>query len=162
MKRRLDENDSEITRALRDAGALVWHLDCVEPGRPDKLVAFLGRISLLEVKRSKGGRLSAEQRAAHAALAAHGVRVHVVRSIREALDAVGIGATHDQRRREGLGEVAGALRRKSDEFEARSGRLVPAQHDYRDLHGGDRSKEKTRSSAWGEIWDRPVKIPDRV
>jgi hypothetical protein len=148
MKRRLDANDATITRALREQGALVWHLDTREPGRPDKLVAFLGQLTLLEIKTPKTGRLSREQREAHAEMARHGVRVHVVRTVREALDAVGIGQRVDAERRRALGEIAAGLRQKSDAFERRA-KLVPGRHDYRG------------NSAWEDA-HRESPIPEKV
>jgi hypothetical protein len=146
--RKLDANDAKITRALREQGALVWHLDCREPGRPDKLIAFLGRLTLLEIKAPKTGRLSREQREAHAEMARHGVRVHVVRTVREAFEAVGIGQRVDAERRRALGDIAANIRKKSDDFERRA-RLVPATHDYRG------------SSAWEDA-HRESPIPDKV
>ena len=146
--RKLDSNDAVITRALRDAGCVVWHLDCVEPGRPDKLVGFLGQIYLLEIKAPKTGRLSREQKAAHAEMAKARVRVHVVRSVPEALRAVGICAEKQKERRQALGEIASAMRKKSDDFERRA-KLVSSARDYRG------------ASAWEDA-HRETPIPDKV
>jgi hypothetical protein len=148
--RRFDENDAEITKALREAGCLVWHLDCVEKGRPDKLVAFLGRLTLLEIKSERVGRLSKAQRDAHAEMARHGVQVHVVRSVREALDAVGIGPKADAERRRALGEIASGIRAKSDRFE-KVRWLVSSAKSYR--------------CPEGDPWADPgsaSKIPDEI
>jgi len=129
-QRKLDANDGEITAALRGAGALVWHLDCVEPGRPDKLVAIFGHLYLLEIKAPKTGRLSKKQVEARAEMARHGVKVHVVRSQKEAFEAIGIGGAKAEDRRRALGEIAANLRKTSDDFERRA-RLVPSSRDYR-------------------------------
>lgn len=130
MKRKLDANDSEITQALKQAGACVWHIDCREPGRPDKLVGFLGRLCLLEIKAPKTGRLSSAQREAHREMARRGVKVHVVHTVQEAFEAVGIGPSFADQRRQALGEIAAGIRAKSDAFELRA-KLVSGTHDYR-------------------------------
>lgn len=47
---RADENQPDIVKALRLAGAVVQHLHAVGAGCPDLLVGFGGRNYLLEVK----------------------------------------------------------------------------------------------------------------
>jgi hypothetical protein len=125
--RKLDSNDPEITRMLREAGAVVWHLDCLEPGRPDKLVGFLGKLCLLEIKAPKTGRLSKEQKDARKEMARAGVRVHVVHTVREAFEAVGITGERAAQNHRALGELAANLQPKI----TGQSRLVPSRHNYR-------------------------------
>lgn len=90
-----DRNTASVVSALRQAGAHVSYLDVEggggRAGLPDLLVAA-PRVGarLLEVKRPKG-RLSDAQRDWHARwLAAGGPAVIVVRSVEEALAAIGL------------------------------------------------------------------------
>lgn len=86
---RVDETQPAIKEALELAGAKVEVLDVHKAGVPDFLVGWLGTLTLMENK-SKGGRLSAEQEAEHAAWARVGVKVVTCRTPREALDAIGV------------------------------------------------------------------------
>jgi hypothetical protein len=88
-RHRSDEVAPAIVDALRQTGCRVVPFESPWPGEPDLLVGWVGRLTLLELK-SPGGRLSDEQRTAHAAWARVGVKVETVRTPREALDAVGI------------------------------------------------------------------------
>jgi hypothetical protein len=82
---RVDANQPEIVRALRQVGATVQHLHTVGHGCPDLLVARNGNMYLLEIKVG-GARLTDDERKWHECWAAH---VYVVRSIGEALAAIG-------------------------------------------------------------------------
>lgn len=48
--KKVDSNQSKITKALRDLGATVQHLHAVGKGCPDLLVGYKGGNYLLEVK----------------------------------------------------------------------------------------------------------------
>ena len=50
MFKKVDSNQSKITKALRDFGATVQHLHAVGKGCPDLLVGYKGSNYLLEVK----------------------------------------------------------------------------------------------------------------
>lgn len=67
-------------------GGRVYHVHCAEPGTPDLFVVDLG--IWIEVKTARG-RLRPEQKIWHEKAARRFVRVAVVRSVREALAAVG-------------------------------------------------------------------------
>ncbi len=78
-----------IVDVLRQAGCRVVPLESPSPGEPDLLCGWCGTLTLMELK-SPGGRLSEDQRTAHAAWARVGVKVATVKTPREALGAVGI------------------------------------------------------------------------
>ena len=82
MRNKPDTNQPEIVQALRDIGAVVFLI-----GRPlDLLVAFRGRLTLMEVKNPEGeNKLSKSQKKTVDLLRAVGVDVPVVRSAEEAL-----------------------------------------------------------------------------
>lgn len=82
--RKIDANQPEIVKALRDAGCQVHSAASLGRGAPDLLVSRAMRVWLLEVK-GKDGRLTPAQRAWHALWP-----VHVVRNSQEALRAVGL------------------------------------------------------------------------
>jgi hypothetical protein len=50
-RKRVDQNQPEIVKALRDVGATVQHLHIVGEGCPDILVGFRQRNYLMEIKR---------------------------------------------------------------------------------------------------------------
>jgi hypothetical protein len=81
-----DKNENVIIEALRMAGAFVTSLS--DKGIPDLLVIFRGNVFFLEVK-SDGGRLTTHQVAWHAEALNHGVKVHIVKSVHDALLAIG-------------------------------------------------------------------------
>jgi hypothetical protein len=85
----VDGTQPDIVDVLREVGAHVLVLDVSEAGEPDLLVAWMGVLNLLECKARKGG-LSPEQVQVHDEYARCGIRVHTVRSLREALDAIGL------------------------------------------------------------------------
>ena len=87
MKRnKPDANQPEIVQALRDIGAKVWPI-----GQPlDLLVAFRGKLTLMEVKNPDGeDKVSKSQQVTIDLLEAVGVHVPVVRSADEAIEAIG-------------------------------------------------------------------------
>jgi hypothetical protein len=84
--KRVDRNQAEIVRALRQAGASVTLLHEVGAGCPDLLVGFLGVNYLLEVKTLRG-RLNDRERAWHRAWRG---RSAVVRTVEEALKQIGV------------------------------------------------------------------------
>jgi hypothetical protein len=83
-----DANQAEIVQALVKVGcSATWIEGILDSGAPDLLVGRAGRTYLLEIK-SGGGRLSASQFAWHRRW--RGAPVVVVRTIEEALTAVGV------------------------------------------------------------------------
>lgn len=143
-----DGNEPDIIRALTEAGTRVRRIESPDDDEPDLLVGFLGRLTLLEVKVPKTGRLTEGQKKAREEWARVGVRVYVVHSVREAFDAVGITGPRAARNHQALAELALSLRKKSQGFEQRT-KLVPSQHDYRG------------SSAWEDAHQESP-IPDKV
>ena len=86
--RRTDQNQKQIAEALRACGAFVEILN----GTVDLLVGFRGVWFVLEVKNPKGkNRLQASQDRFLEDCDHHGLPVHIVRSVDEALVAIGIG-----------------------------------------------------------------------
>lgn len=153
--RSFDANDGDITRALKQAGACVWHIGSPDKGGiPDKLVAIMGHLYLLEIKVPKTGRLSKAQRERHAEMARHGVKVHIVKTIKEALDAIGVTPEKNAERRRALGEIAAGIRKKSDDFEKRA-KLVSGKHDYR-------SAGKMTLAEFAASRDRPSDAADKA
>ena len=78
-----DENEAPIVHCLRKCGALVQPLSM--PGMPDLLIAYRGRLLLVEVKQPKK-KLTAAQRER----ALQGWPVVTVYSIVEALELIGV------------------------------------------------------------------------
>ena len=74
-----DENESEIVKALRAAGASVAHLS--SKGIPDLLVSFRSKLFLMEVK-MPGKKLTPEQVKFHENWKGE---IHIVRNIDEAI-----------------------------------------------------------------------------
>ena len=87
---KVDKNQKEIVDALRKVGASVCLLHTVGKGTPDILVGYQGKNILMEIK-SQRGRLTQCQKNFHATW--QGDAVKVVRSIEQALNAVGIPIT---------------------------------------------------------------------
>lgn len=86
---RVDSNQPRIVAALRQVGASVESLHRVGGGVPDILVGFRGENFLLEIKNPDGlNRIKPEQEAWHCAW--RGLPVAVVRSVDEALAAIGV------------------------------------------------------------------------
>lgn len=86
VRRKVDENHPAILKELRQAGCSVQSLATVGHGCPDLLVWSAGELHLLEVK-SGSKQLTQSERDWHAAW---GGTVHIVRSVAEALAAVGV------------------------------------------------------------------------
>ena len=84
---RVDSNQAEIVKALRDVGAYVYSI-----GQPfDLIVLWRDTWHLLEVKEPKGT-LTAAQKRTLEDIKSHGWNpecVHVVRNVAEALGAIG-------------------------------------------------------------------------
>ena len=85
--RKPDANEAAIVTALRKLGATVVRLESPLAGVPDLAVGFRGRWHLMEVKTAKGP-LSEAQQTWHASASAP---VAVVRSVEQALAAIGLG-----------------------------------------------------------------------
>ena len=88
---RVDGNQGEIVSALRQIGASVAPCHAVGQGFPDLCVGWNGETFLLEVKDPskpiRDQRLTPSQVEFHASWRGH---VAVVKSVREALEAIGI------------------------------------------------------------------------
>ncbi|MGH9158180.1 MAG: hypothetical protein ACRD1K_20620 [Acidimicrobiales bacterium] len=84
---RIDPNQPEIVEALRKAGAQVYPIQWPF----DLLVAFRGELHLLEVKVPGGGLGPDQKEMAQALALSGGYWVHVVRSVADALVAIGGG-----------------------------------------------------------------------
>ena len=88
--KKTDTNQSEIVDALRDRGCVVFVIH--QPF--DLLVASMGRLHIMEVKNPEGrNKLEDDQKKDLAKLWFVGVKVHVVRSVDEALEALGLGVS---------------------------------------------------------------------
>jgi len=83
---RVDQNQASIVKALRVAGATVQHLHKVGEGCPDLLVGFKCENYLMECKLVDTS-LNDKQIKWHCEWRGH---VFVVRSVDEALDAIGV------------------------------------------------------------------------
>ncbi len=83
----VDVNQAEIVAALRACGYRVLTMHAVGGGFPDLIVAKAGNVWLLEVKAATGRLTPAQERFIETW---SGPSVHVVRSIAEALEAVGV------------------------------------------------------------------------
>lgn len=83
---RRDENEPEITEALRSIGAMVEQNSA--KGRPDLHVIYRGQVREIEVK-GKNGKLTPAQKEYHARALEHGYVIPIVRTIDEALQAIG-------------------------------------------------------------------------
>lgn len=59
---KIDNNQREIVKALRDMGASVQHLHAVGKGCPDILVGYNGRNYLFEIKDGEKKKLTKDQR----------------------------------------------------------------------------------------------------
>ena len=78
---KIDRNQPEIVKALRDAGATVQILSTVGKGCPDLLVGYNEVNYLLEVK-YEDGKLTPDQRVFHSQWNG---KLHIVRSPEEAI-----------------------------------------------------------------------------
>ena len=91
---KIDANQPEIVKALRSAGCWVLSLAAIGEGVPDLLVTepvYPYRLHFLEVKDGSkppsARKLTPDQEAFHAKFPGH---IHVVKSIDEALSAIGV------------------------------------------------------------------------
>ena len=87
MPKRTDHNQAEIVEALRQIGATVQDLHNVGEGCPDLLVGAHGRNYLIEVKNGARAHLNSREARWHQAW---GGQVVVVRTVDEALQAIGV------------------------------------------------------------------------
>jgi hypothetical protein len=86
-----DDNQREIVRALRDAGATVMHLHTVGGGCPDICVGYRGGNYLIEIK--DGSKPLSAQKLTPAQFDWHRTwrgRVAVVNSVEAALKVIGV------------------------------------------------------------------------
>lgn len=83
---KVDANQPEIVRALEDIGADVLSLADMGKGVPDLLVHWRGTHYLMEVKGAKGRLTPAEI----AFIERWRGQVHIVRSIEDAFDVIGV------------------------------------------------------------------------
>jgi hypothetical protein len=87
MPKCVDSNRVKMVEALRDASVTVTSLHAVGRGVPDLLVGFRGENYLLEVKSSRGKLTSSQEDW----IQDWRGRVFIVRSVDDALMAVGVG-----------------------------------------------------------------------
>jgi hypothetical protein len=89
---KVDANQREVAQAMTKCGA--WVVDCsrVGEGYPDLNVVHRGRVLFVEVKDGSkppsARKLTPAQVEFHARAEAHGVTVHVVKDIDEAIDLI--------------------------------------------------------------------------
>lgn len=86
---RVDNNQSEIDAALRRIGAVVIPMTGDPAIGFDRLVAYRGRLFVIEVK-SDCGKLTEGERFRQEQLASVGVIYHVVKTEDEALAVIGV------------------------------------------------------------------------
>ena len=81
---RVDDNQREIVKAMRDFGASVWITSNLGDGGPDAVVAVQGNTALVEIKNreGKGVKLTADEQAFRSSWRG---RYEVVTSVAEAL-----------------------------------------------------------------------------
>jgi hypothetical protein len=109
----VDRNQHEITTALERVGCKVLVLDVSLAGCPDLLVGRFGNLYLLEVKNPAGrNHVEADQAFEHVSWKVVGVRVRIVRSISEALDAVGITGPEAEDNKAAMREMAERLKKE--------------------------------------------------
>lgn len=86
---RVDDNQSEIVKALQRIGVYVIDCSHVGAGFPDLLCAYRGQWTLLEIKDGakppSRRKLTPDQVIFHAEAMAKGCKVHVVESVDQAL-----------------------------------------------------------------------------
>jgi hypothetical protein len=92
MRHRRDGTHASIVAGLRGAGLLVIDLSQVGGGCPDILTAYNGTWFLIEVKdmATDYGRRGLSERQRHLALLAGSAPVHVVTSLEEAMQCLGL------------------------------------------------------------------------
>ena len=101
---KVDANQKQVVKALRDAGATVQHLHAVGAGCPDLLVGYKGGNHLVEVKDGhkppSARKLTSDQVVWHRDWRG---TAHVVKSITEALAVLGIEPVTDIEHRGKIG-----------------------------------------------------------
>ena len=89
---RVDDNQAEIVRVLRDMGAKVEDCSRMGSGYPDLNVIYRSRIVFAEVKdgRKPPSRreLTPDQVKFHEACAMHDVKVHIITCVDDAVDLI--------------------------------------------------------------------------
>ena len=85
MPKRVDSNQKEIVKALRQFGASVAHTYTVGHGFPDILVSYGGDYYLMEIKMPKS-KLTPDEVEFHQNWIG---KIHIVRSVDDALRAIG-------------------------------------------------------------------------
>lgn len=93
---KVDDNQSEIVKALRDIGATVQPLHAVGDGCPDLLIGYRGRNILIEVK--DGRKKPSDQKLTDAQIDWHNAwrgAVSVANSIDAAIDVVTMRVKND-------------------------------------------------------------------
>ena len=86
---KVDANQTEIVKALRQVGASVQSLAATGKGDPDLLVGFRGKNLLLEVK--DGGKIKSDRKLTPDQVVWHQTwrgRVYVVESVEQALQVI--------------------------------------------------------------------------
>ena len=86
---KLDSNHREIVAALRQCGAFVQSVADVGNGCPDLIVAYHGRIFMMEIKDGAGKLTAGEDAWVAECERIGGVAVHIVRSAEDALRVIG-------------------------------------------------------------------------
>lgn len=93
---KVDDNQPQIVKALRDHGVFVQPIHTIGKGVPDLLCAYRGLWYVLEVKdgakRPSARKLTPDEAAWIQAIAGR-APVHVVESLDQALQAVGVART---------------------------------------------------------------------
>jgi hypothetical protein len=92
MRHRTDNSHASIVQGLRSAGLLVIDLSGVGGGCPDAAVAFNNQWHMLEIKSldTDYGRRGLSERQRHLALMAGSAPVHVVCTLEEAMQCLGL------------------------------------------------------------------------
>jgi hypothetical protein len=85
----VDRNQPLIVKALREAGAEVWHTYALGQGSADLVVAHNGKWHVMEVKSGKAARLTKDEQAWHAKFSKH-APVLVVFTPEDALRGIGV------------------------------------------------------------------------
>lgn len=93
----VDQNQPAIVDALRKCGVCVHDTSGVGDGFPDLVCGWKGKISLLELK-VPGEELNEAQKLFHERWRARGLAVHVVESLDEAFDVLGVTTAASTRR----------------------------------------------------------------
>ena len=82
--KKVDKNQKDVVKALRDYGADVFHLHTVGGGIPDLMVCYEDNTILMEVKDGEGKKLTPQQITLFANW--RGGPLHRVNSVQEAIE----------------------------------------------------------------------------